>query len=159
MIEGIRNWLTALLAISVILAVMMTLLPESSVKKIAGITGGLVLIFVLLQGVSALRWDRFTLSMQEYSDRIDRKIDIYRQNGRREMEMLIENESGAYISEQAQAFGLVCIPQVETEWTAEEIPVPIRVKLDIPFHAQLSEIIAKDLGIDAAQQTWLSAER
>ncbi|MFR6394541.1 MAG: hypothetical protein ACLUNQ_05110 [Oscillospiraceae bacterium] len=54
MIESFRVWLIGLLSVSLILTVLSTLLPEGSVKKIAGVTGGLVLLLVVLRGIVRL---------------------------------------------------------------------------------------------------------
>ena len=130
MIESFRVWLIGLLSVSLILTVLSTLLPEGSVKKIAGITGGLVLLLVVLRGI--VRLDQ--------------------------LEELIAHRTAAYISEQAQSLGLSCTPQVQTAWTEEEIPVPTGVILDIPYHAELGEIIERNLGIKAEKQVWSTSE-
>lgn len=157
--ESLRAWLIAMIAVSAILSVMMSLLPEGSVKKIAGVTGGLALIIVLLQGVVGLRSQNFSISFENYAEDINRQIDAYRNQSQAETETLIQERCGAYISEQAQALGLVCSAEVVTEWTVDGIPIPIRVTLDIPFDTALSDIIAQDLGVDEEHQVWQSTER
>ena len=47
---------------------------------------------------------------------------------------------------------------METEWTEENIPVPVAVTMDIPYHAKLSELISENLGIDAENQKWVTSE-
>ena len=54
MMEGIREWLLGLIAAAIAMAVLQTVLPEGSVKKVAGITGGLVLVVMLLRGAGAV---------------------------------------------------------------------------------------------------------
>ena len=54
MMDAFRIWLIGLMAVSLILTVLSTLLPEGSIKKIAGVTGGLVLLLTILRGVSRL---------------------------------------------------------------------------------------------------------
>ena len=138
MIESFRVWLIGLLSVSLILTVLSTLLPEGSVKKIAGVTGGLVLLMVILQGAE--------------------RLERYREKNRSQLEELIAHRTAAYISEQAQSLGLSCTPQVQTAWTEEEIPVPTGVILDIPYHAELGEIIERNLGIKAEKQVWSTSE-
>ena len=55
MMEGIREWLLGLIAAAIAMAVLQTVLPEGSVKKVAGITGGLVLVVMLLRGAGAVQ--------------------------------------------------------------------------------------------------------
>ena len=62
MIESFRVWLIGLLSVSLILTALSTLLPEGSVKKIAGVTGGLVLLLVVLRCIVRLDLSNIRLS-------------------------------------------------------------------------------------------------
>ena len=158
MMDAFRIWLIGLMAVSLILTVLSTLLPEGSIKKIAGVTGGLVLLLTILRGVSRLDLAGLRLSYDDCAQEIDRQIESYRLQSSRDMVSLIQARCGAYISEQAQTLGLSCSPRVETEWTEENIPVPVAVTMDIPYHAKLSELISENLGIDAENQKWVTSE-
>ena len=46
---ALREWLTSLVAVSMLLSVAQTLVPEGSIRKIASFTGGLILLVVLLR--------------------------------------------------------------------------------------------------------------
>ena len=158
MIESFRVWLIGLLSVSLILTVLSTLLPEGSVKKIAGVTGGLVLLLVVLRGIVRLDLSNIRLSYDSCAREISRQMERYREKNRSQLEELIAHRTAAYISEQAQTFGLMCSPQVETEQTEEGVFVPVSVTMDIPYHAGLSQIVAEDMGIDAQHQKWLTSE-
>ena len=158
MIESFRVWLIGLLSVSLILTALSTLLPEGSVKKIAGVTGGLVLLLVVLRGIVRLDLSNIRLSYDNCAREISRQMERYREKNRSQLEELIAHRTAAYISEQAQTFGLVCSPQVETEQTEENVFVPVSVTMDIPYHAGLSQIVAEDMGIDAQHQKWLTSE-
>ena len=158
MMDAFRIWLIGLMAVSLILTVLSTLLPEGSIKKIAGVTGGLVLLLTILRGVSRLDLAGLRLSYDDCAQEIDRQMESYRLQSSRDMESLIQARCGAYISEQAQSLGLSCTPQVQTAWTEEDIPVPTGVILDIPYHAELGEIIERNLGIKAEKQVWSTSE-
>ena len=47
MMDAFRIWLIGLMTVALILTVLSAVLPEGSVKKIAGVTGGLVLLLVI----------------------------------------------------------------------------------------------------------------
>lgn len=158
MIESFRVWLIGLLSVSLILTVLSTLLPEGSVKKIAGVTGGLVLLLVVLRGIVRLDLSNIRLSYDSCAREISRQMERYREKNRSQLEELIAHRTAAYISEQAQSLGLSCTPQVQTAWTEEYIPVPTGVILDIPYHAELGEIIERNLGIKAEKQVWSTSE-
>lgn len=55
MIAAVRGWVTSIAAVAPILTVVQSLVPEGTLRKIAGFTGGLVLLAALLQ--PALRTD------------------------------------------------------------------------------------------------------
>ena len=149
MMDAFRVWLMGLMAVALILTVLSSVLPEGSVKKIAGVTGGLVLLMDL---------GKLQLSYDDYSRQINEQIKAFQEKNSRDMDLLIQERCSAYISEQAQTFGLVCSPQVETEQTEENVFVPVSVTMDIPYHAGLSQIVAEDMGIDAQHQKWLTSE-
>ncbi len=158
MIDSFRVWLIGLLSVSLILTVLSTLLPEGSVKKIAGITGGLVLLLVVLRGVVRLDLTNIQLSYDSCAQEITRQMERYREKSKTELEELIARRTAAYISEQAQSLGVSCTPQVSLQWTEDNIPVPTGVTLDIPYHAKLEEIIESNLGIKAENQVWSTSE-
>ncbi len=110
-----------LMAVALILTVLSSVLPEGSVKKIAGVTGGLVLLMVILQGAERLDLGKLQLSYDDYSRQINEQIKAFQEKNCRDMDLLIQERCSAYISEQAQTFGLVCSPQVETEQTEEGV--------------------------------------
>ncbi len=158
MIDWFRVWIISLMTVSAVLTILSTLLPEGAVKKIAGVTGGLVLLLTILRGISSLELKGFRLSYDQCARQIDRQMETYRLQSSRNLESLIQERCAAYISEQAQSFGLECSPQVETRWTDDNIPVPTAVKMDIAYHGELSRIIEENLGIGAEGQTWQSSK-
>ena len=117
MMDAFRVWLMGLMAVALILTVLSSVLPEGSVKKIAGVTGGLVLLMVILQGAERLDLGKLQLSYDDYSRQINEQIKAFQEKNCRDMDLLIQERCSAYISEQAQTFGLLCSPQVETEQT------------------------------------------
>ena len=156
--DAFRLWLMGLMAVAVILTVLSTLFPEGSVKKIAGVTGALVLLLTILRGLTALDLGNLRLSYDDCAAQITRQMEAYRLQSAGDMESLIEERCGAYISEQAQTLGISCSPRVEATQTEEGIALPASVILDVPYHAGLAQIIAENLGIDEQNQKWLTSE-
>lgn len=117
-----------------------------------------MLLLTLLRGIKRLDLADIRLSYENCSLQISSQMKIYEAESRQNMESLIQERCSAYISEQAEALGLVCNPLVETMWTEENIPLPVAVAMDIPFHEELSRILAENLGIDAKNQKWLTSE-
>ena len=95
MIESFRVWLIGLLSVSLILTALSTLLPEGSVKKIAGVTGGLVLLLVVLRGIVRLDLSNIRLSYDSCAREISRQMERYREKNRSQLEELIAHRSAA----------------------------------------------------------------
>ena len=47
MIAAVREWLTSVVAVTLLLTVAQTLIPEGNIRKIAAFTGGLALLAAL----------------------------------------------------------------------------------------------------------------
>ena len=55
MIGAVRVWLTSIVMVTLLLSVAQTLIPEGTIRKIAGFTGGLILLVALLRPVLGAR--------------------------------------------------------------------------------------------------------
>ena len=51
MMGALREWLTAVVTVTMLLSVAQMLMPEGTIRKIGSLTGGMLLIAVLLQPV------------------------------------------------------------------------------------------------------------
>ena len=89
--DAFRIWLIGLMAVSILLTVLSTLLPEGTVKKIAGVTGGLVLLLTLLRGIKRLDLAAIRLSYENCSLQISSQMKIYEAESRQKMEPLIQD--------------------------------------------------------------------
>ncbi len=151
--EGIRSWLYGLVAVAMVLSVLYTLLPKKIFAGIAKITGGLIMMLVLVRPVLGISLEDLDLRYRGYQEEIDRQIEIYTAQNAEEMSAIIEQELGAYISEKAEQMGLECSVRVETT-LHDGIPQPSAVELDIQENDALSQWITDELGIRREQQYW-----
>ena len=169
MIAAVRGWVTSIAAVALggakqqfftregfaavalILTVVQSLVPEGTLRKIAGFTGGLVLLAALLQ--PALRTDLGRLDFSDYEKAIEDRAEELERAGKDELEGLIARRTAAYISDKADALGLAVAARVETE-PVEGIPVPVSVELTGPYSQDLADWIAGELGIPAERQVW-----
>ena len=71
-----------------------------------------------------------------------------------ELEQLIAERTGAYILEEAARLGMQIQVRVETAPGDDGMPVPVRVEITGAYSAQLSEWIARELGIPGEEQVW-----
>ncbi len=154
MLEQIRHWLFALLAVVMALSIFYALVPKGTIRIVMRFTGGFVLILALLQPLSALDLANWRVEYDVLSDSINEQIGDYQQDQSEQMQSIIQQQTAAYIQDKGKELGLTCQPIVDTE-EKDGVPYPIAVTMDIPKNEALSEIIAKDLGIPENAQHWL----
>ena len=153
MIGAVRSWLTSIAAVTLMLTVVQTLVPEGTLRKITGFTGGLLLLAALLQPVLKTDLGRLRLDFSDYKEAVQTRTEELDAAGKEELAAIIAGRTAAYISDKADALGLVVAARVETE-PVEGIPVPVSVELTGPYSQDLADWIAGELGIPAERQVW-----
>ena len=155
MIGAVRSWLTSIAAVTLMLTVVQTLVPEGTIKKIAGFTGGLLLLAALLQPALKTDLGRLRLDFSDYEKAIETRAEELDAAGKDELAFIIAEQTAAYISDKADALGLRVAARVETEPGADgETPLPASVDLTGPYSRELADWIAVELGIPAERQVW-----
>jgi len=155
MIGAVRNWVTSIAAVTMLLSVVQTLVPEGTFRKLTGFTGGLLLLAALLQPVLRTDLGRLRLDFSDYREAIDERAAELDAAGKEELAAIIAGRTAAYISDKADALGLAVTVRVETETGEEGIaPLPASVELIGPYSRELADWIALELGIPAERQVW-----
>ena len=155
MIAGVRSWLTSITAVTLMLTVVQTLVPEGTLRKITGFTGGLLLLAALLQPVLRTDLGGLRLDLSGYGGAIEERWAELYTAGKEELAAIIAERTAAYISDKADALGLEVAARVETEPGADgEAPLPASVDLTGPYSRELADWIAVELGIPAERQVW-----
>lgn len=154
MIGAVREWLTSIVVVTMLLSVAQTLIPEGTVRKISSFTGGLILLVALLQ--PALRTDlgRLRLNFSSYTDAIEDRRSELDSAGKEELAGIIEERTAAYILDKANTLGLTVTVQVETETGSDGVPVPVSVQLTGQRSEALAAYIEGELGIPRERQVW-----
>lgn len=153
MIAAVREWLTSIAAVTLMLTVVQTLVPEGTIRKIAGFTGGLLLLAALLQPALKTDLGRLRLDFSDYEEAVRQRAEELNAAGKDELAAIIAGRTAAYISDKADALGLRVEARVETEPGAET-PLPVSVDLTGPYSRELADWIAEELGIPAERQVW-----
>ncbi len=156
MIGAVRSWLTSIAAVTLILTVSQTLVPEGTLRKITGFTGGLLLLAALLQPALKTDLGRLRLDFSDYQEAVQERTAELDEAGKEELAAIIAGRTAAYISDKADALGLGKITvQVKTEPGADgETPLPASAELTGPYSQALADWIAGELGIPAERQVW-----
>ena len=150
---ALREWLTALVATSVLLAVIRTLIPEGTVRKIGAFTAGLVLLATLLRPLTGISFEG-DLQLERTRQQVEERRLELEQAVTVEKAELIAQRTAAYIWDKADAQGLSVSAEVRVEPGAEGIPVPVSVVLRGAFSESLSAELERELGIPRERQVW-----
>ncbi len=111
------------------------------------------MFLVLLQPLAAANPDDWDLNFDDYQEKIDSQISSYREDYQQQMESIIEDEMGAYISKKSEQLGSACHVKVVVE-TIQDAPVVESVTLYRNKDAQLAAWLEDELGIDRSRQYW-----
>ena len=156
MIGAVREWLSAVVAVAMLLTVAQALTPEGTIRKIASFTGGLILLVTLLQPVLGADLSRLDLNLDTYGQAIQKRQ--LEEAGSVELTERIETQTAAYISDKADALGLTVTVRVETQPGASGVPVPWSAEVTGPRSEALAAYIEEELGIPRGRQIWHEVE-
>ena len=162
MLEAIGQWLTGITCAALIAALAERLTPQGPVRRIVGLTCGLVLLTVLLAPILPLRGDALAGALAEYRLELEDYRQALEGESRETMKSIIEEQCAAYIQDKADGLGVSCAAEVETELTEEGWPMPRRVTVSGPLtQGQLEELAAlieAELAVPAEEQTYIIQE-
>ena len=158
MIGAVRVWLTSIVMVTLLLSVAQTLIPEGTIRKIAGFTGGLILLVALLRPVLGADLERLHLDLGDYERAIEERQEELASAGNAELKALIESQTAAYISDKANALGLEVTVRVEAEAGADGIPVPAAADIQGARSEELASYMENELGIPRERQVWHERE-
>ena len=155
MIGAIRGWLLSIAAVTLFLTLVQLLTPEGTLRKIAGFTGGLLLLTALLRPLGQIDFGWLGLELSDYSEMIEEQTAELTRQEKETLAGRIAEQTAAYISDKADALGLDVEARVETEPGADgETPLPAWAELRGPYSQDLADWIAGELGIPAERQVW-----
>lgn len=158
MVEILRGWLLGLVAAALILTVLRALVPKGSIRPVARVTAGLVLLLVLLRPLAGLGGGSLRVRYDELEREITARIEDYQTLHENELESIIADQHRRHMYRSRQRhLGLTCRAEVRCE-VRDGTPQPASAAMDIPYDARLAAAIADDLGIPAEKQSWQGGE-
>ena len=169
MMEMLQEWLLGLTAAALAVSLLTAMLPKGeTIRRIAGLAGGLILLLAVVQPLLRVRWEELTWRYETYQREMDRQTEAYQREMDRQTEAYqaayadslsgdIADRTAAYISEKAASLGIDCRVQVEVR-TEDGLPLPYGASLDVERDQVLSDYMAQELGIPASRQSWQPEE-
>lgn len=154
MIAAVREWLTSVVAVTLLVTAAQTLIPEGSIRKIAAFTGGLALLAALLQPVLRTDLSRLDLDLEAYSKAVEERRTELEEAGKEELSSVIASRTEAYILDKAAQLGLSVTVHVETAAGAEGVPLPWTAEIRGGRSEALAAYMERELGIPRERQVW-----
>ena len=154
MIAAVREWVTSVVAVTLLLTVAQTLIPEGSIRKIAAFTGGVVLLAALLQPVLRTVLSRLQLDFSVYDSAVRERQEELEDARDRELASVIAARAEAYILDKAAQLGLPVTVRVGTETGEEGVPLPASADVAGPRSEELAAYMERELGIPRERQVW-----
>jgi len=159
MITALRGWLTSVIYTAMVIAVAEHMAPSGGMKKIVSMTGGLLLLVMLVKPMNSVALDFLQLPYNSYAYSVEERRKELEKDGLLELERLIEQRTAAYISDKAKRLGLDCQVTVRCKTGEEGVPYPHSVTVRGAASEELRRWIAEELGISAERQVFHGAER
>lgn len=157
MMAAVREWLVSLIYAAMVIAVAENMAPAGGLKKIVSMTGGLVLLVMLLRPLGDLELGGWNTGYDDYACQVEqRRLELEEENFH-ELQRLIEQQTAAYISDKAKQLGLDC--RVEVRCKREDgMPYPHSVTVHGPFSEALGAWMEQELDIPAERQVFHGTE-
>ena len=154
MIGALREWLTSIVVVTLLLSVVQALVPEGSIRRVASFVGGLILLAALLRPVLGADLERLRLDLGGYEQELQDAREELSAAGDMALSERIEERTAAYISDKADALGLKVAVRVEATTGPDGVSLPEKVELTGPYSRELADFMTRKLGIQAERQVW-----
>ncbi len=157
MMDDIRQWLFSLVAVSLLIALLQTLTPKGTMRRICGFTGGLALLLCVLRPISGTRLEESVAAFSAYETQRREITEAYIKENERTMEKIIAGQTAAYISDKAKELRLDCTAEV-TAYTSDGVALPYSVTITGAYSETLARHIETALSIPRERQTWIGPQ-
>ena len=152
MTQALRSYLLAIVAVSLLTAILLGLLPKGGVRRAAGLTCAMALAVVVLRPVAALDGAIARLEME--SEQLRTGVEV---KNRELVAAIIKQNAETYILDKAASMNMELRAEVTVE-SGSGYPYPTAVTLTgsptLEQRQALSACIAENLAIPAERQTW-----
>ena len=155
--NAMKAYLISITTAAIICAVLKTIVgSQKSMQKIFFIISGVFMTVTMLKPLVDIRVEEMVFNLDEISrDASVIASEAYNQSAA-EMKAIIEEQTGAYILDEAKSMGLKV--EVMVQVSNDKVPVPhsVTIKGNIsPYNKKkLSSFISNNLGITEEHQLW-----
>lgn len=152
MMTAVREWLLSLVCTAMLISAAERMAPEGGMRKLVSMTGGLILLVMLMRPVVRMDTDVLKADYGGYLLAVERRQEELAKEQDAQLRQLIEHKTAAYISDKAGQLGLDC--SVEVRCAAEEdgIPYPWSAEIFGETSKELESWMERELDIPAERQ-------
>ena len=154
-----RQWLLEITAAAMLVALVEALIPTGTIRRVGKLTGGLVLMIVVLRPMIGLDYSALSESFSRWRQDMGTYQVQPGTTNFRVMKTIIESKSAAYIQDKAEGLGILC--QAEVKCSAEDhqsypYPDSVTIKGDLSSGqiSRLQELIEAELAIPIEKQLY-----
>lgn len=152
--EQLRIWILGIAVTSLLLGLGEALVTQKGIQRVLRLTGGVLLIVVLLGPLGKISGGWKGLSLKDYRSQIASREEELREDQEENLSAIIESQLDEYIWDKAQAMGLNVTITVSTRKSSGGIALPDRVAIEGPYNAEFSQWLEEEMGVDAEHQIW-----
>jgi len=158
MMGAVRDWLMAVIAVSVLCAAADSIMPEGGVKQVGKLACSLCVLCVTLSPLAAARGEGLTHWLSELTAQGETLRGELEEQTRQTQKVVIEEHCAAYISDKAAELGLNCRVEVDCDANPEGLWLPQNIRLwgefDDVAQSRLTELLERQLGVAVENQTY-----
>lgn len=154
--EGVRAYLLAVVIAAIFCGFVKSLGKVTGRDKMVQLLCGLFLLFTAVSPLTGIRWDALTEWIPEIQLQTQTAVNAGTELSSRAMAERIMQETQAYILDKAAQLGMDIRAEVGISRSQPMVPETVTIRGDFSIYqkTQLSDLIAKDLGIKKEAQRW-----
>lgn len=158
MMETLREWLMAMIAVSVVCAGADSLMPTGGVRQVGRLVCGLAMLCVMVQPLSRLGGGGMERWMKEYADYVHVQQQNLEDQAQQRQKHVIEDSCASYIADRGAELGVICRAEVECVYHPDGVWLPERVSLwgafDDVTQSALTRMLEREFAIPAERQSY-----
>ena len=158
MIDTIRTWLMGIVIASLAVSLAVALVPPGTLRRVLSVTGGLILLLVVLQPLLRVDLKEVKLDTSQYQKSVENRRAELKNADNEQMAKLIAEKMESYILDKAKQLGISCTVEVTTKTGEDGVPYPSSAALSCPPSEELAAYLEQELGISRERQSWNGTE-
>jgi len=158
MIDTIRTWLMSIVIASLAVSLAEALVPAGTLRRVLSVTGGLILLLVVLQPLLRVDLKDVKLDTSQYQKSVENRQAELENADSEQMAELIAEKTETYILDKAKQLGISCTVKVATKIGEDGVPYPSAAVFSCSPSEELAAYLEQGLGIPKERQSWNGTE-